>query len=66
VIEQAKGVLAERYGFGVDRAFEVLRRASRASRIRIHLEAALVVSERSSPVEIEAAVLHLEGQALGD
>ena len=36
VIEQAKGVLAERHGIAVDEAFERLRRASRNSGRKIH------------------------------
>jgi AmiR/NasT family two-component response regulator len=35
-IEQAKGVLAERYGLGVEQAFEVIRRAARTNRLRVH------------------------------
>jgi AmiR/NasT family two-component response regulator len=35
-IEQAKGVLAERYGLGVDEAFDVIRRAARANRLKLH------------------------------
>jgi len=36
VIEQAKGVLAERFGCGTDEAFEVLRRAARSNQRKIH------------------------------
>jgi AmiR/NasT family two-component response regulator len=53
VIEQAKGVLAERYGLSVDAAFDLLRRAARSNRVSIHELAARVVAERSSPLEIE-------------
>ena len=56
VIEQAKGVLAERYGLGISDAFELLRRASRANRVRIHALAGRVVEERETPVEIAAAL----------
>ena len=35
-IEQAKGVLAERYGLDVDDAFQIIRRAARASRVKLH------------------------------
>src|SRR5439155_16799094 len=35
VIEQAKGVLAERYGTDVESAFRILRRAARSNRIRL-------------------------------
>ena len=36
LIEQAKGVLAERYGLGVEEAFDLIRRAARTSRVRVH------------------------------
>jgi AmiR/NasT family two-component response regulator len=53
VIEQAKGVLAERYGLQVDDAFQLLRRAARSNRLRIHELARRVVDERITPPEIE-------------
>jgi AmiR/NasT family two-component response regulator len=34
-IEQAKGVLAERFGLDVEEAFELIRRASRANRMKL-------------------------------
>jgi AmiR/NasT family two-component response regulator len=49
VIEQAKGVLAERLGIAPDEAFEVMRRAARRNRIRIHELAHEVVSTRQTP-----------------
>jgi len=36
VIEQAKGVLAERHGMAVSEAFELLRREARSARRKIH------------------------------
>jgi AmiR/NasT family two-component response regulator len=56
VIEQAKGVLAERYGLTLEDAFEVLRRAARANRVRIHFLAARVAGARTSPHEIVEAL----------
>jgi AmiR/NasT family two-component response regulator len=53
VIEQAKGVLAERYGIGIDAAFALLRSAARSNRVRIHDLAGEIVASRISPVEIE-------------
>lgn len=53
VIEQAKGILAERFGLAVDEAFELLRRASRTNGLRIHELARRVVEEPVSPGEIE-------------
>jgi AmiR/NasT family two-component response regulator len=35
-IEQAKGVIAERYGLGVDEAFGVIRRAARSNQMKLH------------------------------
>jgi AmiR/NasT family two-component response regulator len=54
VIEQAKGVLAERFGIGVDDAFQLLRSGARSNRIRIHELAARVVESRETPPEIDA------------
>src|SRR5581483_10167697 len=44
VIEQAKGVLAERTGLGLDEAFERLRRYARANNQRLHDVAQAVVT----------------------
>jgi hypothetical protein len=65
VIEQAKGVLIERLAVPPDQAFEILRRASRTQRRRIHLLAAEVVESRETPVVILAAAvaLGLDGAA---
>ena len=52
VIEQAKGVLAERFGLGVEEAFELLRRAARNHRMSIHALAGRVVAARETPHEI--------------
>jgi len=56
VIEQAKGVLAERHGLGIEEAFDVLRRASRSSRTKIHALAAEVVAGRDTPPAVVAAL----------
>lgn len=53
VIEQAKGVLAERYEIEIDEAFEVLRRASRNTRTKIHEIAAAVVASRETPPAVD-------------
>jgi AmiR/NasT family two-component response regulator len=49
VIEQAKGVLAERLGLDVEEAFEVLRGSARSARIRIHDLAATIVADPMTP-----------------
>jgi AmiR/NasT family two-component response regulator len=53
VIEQAKGVLAERFYMAPDEAFQLLRRGARNHRIRVHDLAARVVASRETPEEIE-------------
>lgn len=55
-IEQAKGILAERFELDVDLAFEILRRASRAGRIKLHDLARAAVDARTTPAEITRAV----------
>jgi AmiR/NasT family two-component response regulator len=52
VIEQAKGVLAERLSLSTEEAFVLLRRAARSSRRRIHVLASEVVGSRETPTEI--------------
>jgi AmiR/NasT family two-component response regulator len=52
VIEQAKGILAERFSLRTDQAFELLRRAARSNRLAIHTLAAEVVANGDTPVEI--------------
>ncbi len=52
VIEQAKGILAERYAITVDDAFGLLRRSARNHRLRLHALAAAVVASRQTPDEI--------------
>ena len=44
VIEQAKGVLAERHAIGLDDAFDRIRREARSRRIKLHDVAAEVVA----------------------
>lgn len=53
VIEQAKGVLAERLGVDVHEAFQVLRMSARSNRMRLHDLAARVVEKRETPPEVE-------------
>lgn len=53
VIEQAKGILAERYRLDVENAFEVLRGAARTNRIRLHELAVSVVELDRTPNAIE-------------
>src|SRR3989442_1484019 len=52
VIEQAKGVLAERFAVDVHEAFRLLRVSARSNRIQLHDLAARVVESRETPPEI--------------
>ena len=59
MIEQAKGVLAERLELEPNQAFEILRRAARTQRRRIHLLADEVVGSRQTPAVIRASAFAL-------
>lgn len=54
VIEQAKGIIAERYGLGVDEAFEAIRRASRTNRMKLHDLAGRIRPGEPTPPELAA------------
>jgi hypothetical protein len=56
VIEQAKGVLVERFRLSPDQAFAALRSGARSSRIRVHDLAAEVVASRTTPPELDAVL----------
>jgi AmiR/NasT family two-component response regulator len=53
LIEQAKGILAERYRLDMDAAFGLLRRAARSNRLRIHVLAEAVINSPRTPTAIE-------------
>jgi AmiR/NasT family two-component response regulator len=55
-IEQAKGILAERHGLELEEAFNVLRRAARTNRIKLHDLVARVRPNDATPPEIDAAL----------
>jgi ANTAR domain-containing protein len=55
-IEQAKGVVAERYSVSLDDAFRILRSAARSNRIRLHDLAARVLPAAETPAEVRGAV----------
>jgi AmiR/NasT family two-component response regulator len=63
VIEQAKGVLAERFGLEIADAFHLLRRAARSNRMRLHDLATRVVESRETPREIEEVRLSARARA---
>jgi hypothetical protein len=56
VIEQAKGILAERYDLTIEDAFLLLRYAARSSRVAIRPLAAKVVLREGTPAEIRIAL----------
>jgi hypothetical protein len=56
VIEQAKGILAERLAVSVQEAFDILRYAARSNRMKLHHVAGRVVNERATPAPIVFAV----------
>jgi AmiR/NasT family two-component response regulator len=55
-IEQAKGILAERLGIGVEEAFELLRSAARSSCMNLHALAGDVVTSSSTPPQVLSAI----------
>jgi cell division septum initiation protein DivIVA len=56
VIEQAKGVLAERLAISVGEAFDILRYAARSHRIKLRDLAARVVDESQTPAPVVVAI----------
>jgi hypothetical protein len=59
-IEQAKGVLAERFGLELDEAFDLIRRASRSNRMKLHDLVRKIRPGAPTPGELAA---ELEGLA---
>jgi ANTAR domain len=55
-IEQAKGVLAERYGLELDDAFELMRKTARSKRMKLHDLVRRVRPGEPTPEELEPAV----------
>jgi hypothetical protein len=51
-IEQAKGIIAERYGLGVEDAFEVIRRAARHHRMKLRDLVGAVEPGQPTPPEL--------------
>jgi hypothetical protein len=56
VIEQAKGILAERYRLAIDEAFELLRISARSNGRKIHDLAAAVVSSKETQEEVQRSL----------
>jgi ANTAR domain len=62
-IEQAKGILAERFRLRLDDAFELLRRAARTNRMKVHDLAREVVSSPQTPTAVESVRAALDEKA---
>jgi hypothetical protein len=56
VIEQAKGILAERFHLTVDDGFLLLRRSARTARVKIHDLSREIVSSRETPPAVPRAM----------
>jgi hypothetical protein len=65
LIEQAKGILSERFGLTIDDAFDVLRNAARAQGIKLNALAGEVVTERRTPAAIAEALVRAGFHAQG-
>lgn len=53
-IEQAKGIVAERYGLDVDEAFQLIRRAARSNRMKLYdMVASIRPGEETPPALAE-------------
>ncbi len=55
-IEQAKGIVAERYGLEVDEAFELIRRTARTHRMKINDLARAIRPGQETPSELAATI----------
>jgi AmiR/NasT family two-component response regulator len=55
-IEQAKGIVAERYGLEVDEAFQFIRRAARKHRLKLYDLAAAIRPGQETPPELAALI----------
>lgn len=55
-IEQAKGIVAERYGLGVEEAFQLIRRAARTNRVKLHDLVRRIQPGAATPSEVAALV----------
>jgi hypothetical protein len=55
-IEQAKGIIAERYGLDPEQAFELIRQASRANRMKLHDLVQAIKPGEQAPPELEAVL----------
>ena len=55
-IEQAKGIVAERYGLDVDEAFELIRRTARSQRMKLDDLVGAIRPSKETPPELAAVI----------
>jgi hypothetical protein len=55
-IEQAKGIVAERYGLNVEDAFQLIRRAARTNRMKLHDLVRAIRPGEEAPPELTAVL----------
>jgi AmiR/NasT family two-component response regulator len=60
-IEQAKGIVAERHGLELDEAFDLIRRAARSERVRLHDYVAALRPGEATPEGLAALVATRKG-----
>jgi hypothetical protein len=56
IIEQAKGIVAERHGLDVDEAFQLIRRAARSNRMKLYDLVAAIRPGQETPPELAALI----------
>jgi AmiR/NasT family two-component response regulator len=61
MIEQAKGIVAERYGLDVDEAFQLIRRAARSNRMKLYDLVAAIHPGQETPSELAALIDSRQG-----
>jgi len=61
-IEQAKGIIAERYGLEPDVAFELIRKAARSHRVKLHDLVRAIRPGVESPPELVATLPERSGR----
>jgi AmiR/NasT family two-component response regulator len=55
-IEQAKGIVAERYGLDLEQAFQLIRRAARTHRMKLHDLVRAIRPGEQTPPELIAVI----------
>jgi AmiR/NasT family two-component response regulator len=60
-IEQAKGIVAERYGLDVDEAFQLIRRAARSNRMKLYDLVEAIRPGKETPPELAALIAPRQG-----